>query len=141
MKNYLYIRFTQGFHRNKQRASKTNGSTNNNKKYIEKKRKKKERRRYPNASSGFLTGFKKLGNVTAHLSYLNLSPVPQQLYPRNRQFQKCFTVFSSFNFQIYIYMNKKFMKSIRKERYIIIIIITIKRERERERERQTIWQL
>ena len=52
---------------------------------------------YPNACSSFLTSLKELGNISAHLLYLNLSPVPQQLYAWNCQLQQGFTVSANTN--------------------------------------------
>ena len=43
---------------------------------------------YPDPGGGLLAGLEELGDVPAHLAQLQLPPVPQQLYPRDRQLQQ-----------------------------------------------------
>jgi hypothetical protein len=43
---------------------------------------------YPDPRGGFLARLEELGDILAHLAQLQLPPVPQQLYPRDRQLQQ-----------------------------------------------------
>lgn len=43
---------------------------------------------YPDSRGGFLPRLEELGDVFPHLAQLQLPPVPQQLYPRDRQLQQ-----------------------------------------------------
>lgn len=43
---------------------------------------------HPDPRGGLLARLEQLGDVPAHLAQLQLPPVPQQLYPRDRQLQQ-----------------------------------------------------